>query len=62
MLPRDAFAALGMARGAARGGAVPSEAAPRVVTVCSLEEGDVPQTMAAYMSAISRNHIREMQG
>jgi hypothetical protein len=28
----------------------------------SLEEGDVPQTMAAYMSAISRNHIREMQG
>ena len=28
----------------------------------TLEEGDVPQTMAAYMSAISRNHIREMQG
>ena len=28
----------------------------------SLEEGDVPQTMAAYMSAISRNHIREQQG
>ncbi len=28
----------------------------------TLEEGDVPQTMAAYMSAISRNHIREQQG
>ena len=28
----------------------------------TLEEGDVPQTMAAYMSAISRNHIRGMQG
>jgi len=26
------------------------------------EDGDVPQTMAAYMSAISRNHIREQQG